>query len=86
MEKMIFLLLAMCLIGNCLQHLRFNDPFANDVRLHPERHFLPLSLRENFAKIPEHPLQSILLLFIFHVKNTGKIFFPPAFQPKALGG
>ena len=86
MEKMILLLLAMCPIGNYLQRLRLNVPFANNVHLLPERHFLLLPLRENFAKFPEHPFHVNLSFFIFHLKNTGKIFFPPAFQPGALGG
>lgn len=86
MEKMILLLLATCPIGNYLQHLRLNVLFATAVRPHPERHFLSLPLRKNFAKFPKHAFHTDLSFFNFHVKNTGKIFFPPAFQPRALGG
>ena len=90
MEKMVLLLWAMYPVGSYMQTLRLNGLSANKVRFYPESDFLqallPSPATEKFQKTFANRTHLNLPDFISHVKNTSKIFFPPAFQPGALGG
>jgi hypothetical protein len=87
MEKMVLLLLAMCPVGSNPVHLRLNSPSSKYVGVYPETLFLSVLLPaveiENFKKISTRTIHLNIPDFIFHVKNTSKIFFSPGLKPKA---